>query len=133
VTDTSPTIASMKAESGAALPESHVEYARVDEELFTSYLAWRSTILDTGVIPRHQKLLMVVALMTAQKSIEPLKLYAAIARSQGATVQELKEALRVGILFSGGAGIDAASHVVHLIEEGSGSVNAGSGVTDADR
>jgi len=115
VTETSPTLAAMKSEVGASLPESHLQYAQVDEELFTSYLAWRGSILDTGVIPRQQKLLMVVAMMTAQKEIGPLRVYASIAKAQGATVQELKEALRVGVLFSGGAGIDAASHVADLL------------------
>ncbi|MFV0457389.1 MAG: carboxymuconolactone decarboxylase family protein [Actinomycetales bacterium] len=117
MSDDSPTLARMLNEVGSALPQSHVDYARVDEELFAAYHEWRGTILDTGVIPRHYKLLMVVALMTAQKSTDPLRLYASIARSQGATAQELKEALRVGVLFSGGAGIDAASHVADLITE----------------
>jgi len=117
MSDTSPTIARMLDEVGSSLPESHLNYARADEELFAAYHEWRGTILDTGVIPRHYKLLMVVALMTAQKSADPLRVYASIARSQGATAQELKEALRVGVLFSGGAGIDAASHVADLISE----------------
>ncbi|MYW96106.1 carboxymuconolactone decarboxylase family protein [Amycolatopsis rubida] len=107
----------MKSEIGSSLPASHIEYAQRDEELFTAYLAWRSSVLDGGVIPRYQKLLMVVALCTAQKNIDPLRLYAETARSQGASAQELKEALRVGVLFSGGAGIDAASHVAHLLDE----------------
>ena len=117
MTETSPILARMMAESGPALPDSHLEYARADEELFAAYHQWRGAILDTGAIPRHYKLLMVVALMTAQKSTDPLRVYASIARSQGATAQELKEALRVGVLFSGGAGIDAASHVADLIRE----------------
>jgi alkylhydroperoxidase/carboxymuconolactone decarboxylase family protein YurZ len=110
-------LSAMRAELGATLPDSHAEYAEKDSELFSAYLAWRSTVLDGGVIPRVQKLLMVVALLTARRDVEPLKLYAEIARSQGASAQELKEALRVGILFSGGAGVDAASHVVHLLED----------------
>lgn len=113
----SPAHGAMQAELGSSMPDSLAEYARHDEELFTAYLSWRSTVLDRGVIPRTQKLLMVVALLTAQKDVEALKLYAAIARSQGATAQELKEALRVGILFSGGAGVEAASNLVHLMED----------------
>lgn len=117
MSETSPILARMLDEVGSSLPQSHLDYARADEELFAAYHEWRGAILDTGVIPRRYKLLMVVALMTAQKSTEPLKLYASIARSQGASAQELKEALRVGVLFSGGAGIDAASHVADLISE----------------
>ncbi|RNM12168.1 carboxymuconolactone decarboxylase family protein [Nocardioides pocheonensis] len=105
----------MQAEMGEHVVEAHAQYATVDEELYDAYLAWRSAMLDSGTIPRKDKLLMVIALLTAQRDIMPLKLYAQIARSQGATAQELKEALRVGILFSGGAGVDAASSVVDLL------------------
>ncbi|RZL84702.1 MAG: carboxymuconolactone decarboxylase family protein [Rhodococcus sp. (in: high G+C Gram-positive bacteria)] len=116
MTDT-PSLTAMKSELGENLPDSHAAYESVDPELFENYLAWRSSILDTGTIPRAQKLLMVIALLTAQKSIPALKVYSAIARSQGVTAQELKEALRVGILFSGGAGVDAASNVTDLLRE----------------
>ena len=109
-------LAAMNAEVGAALPQSHTDYAERDPELLTSYLAWRDTCLKSGAIPRTHKLLMVVALLTAQKSVGPLRVYASIARSQGATAQELKEALRVGVLFSGGAGIDAAASVADLLD-----------------
>jgi alkylhydroperoxidase/carboxymuconolactone decarboxylase family protein YurZ len=107
----------MKAELGEHVPDAHARYAIVDEELYVAYLAWRSSILDEGVIPRKDKLLMAVALLTAQRDVMPVKLYSEIARSQGATAQELKEALRVGILFSGGAGVDTASSVVHLLTD----------------
>ena len=107
----------MDEELGEALPRALTEYAAVDEELFNAYLAWRSSILDDGLIPRSQKLLMVVALLTAQRDGGPLRLYAEIARSQGVSAAELKEALRVGILFSGGAGVDTAAGVVDLLRE----------------
>lgn len=116
MSDDSPTLAAMNAEVGAALPHSHAEYAGRDEEMFASYLAWRDTCLSDGAISRTQKLLMVVALLVAQRAGDPVRVYASIARSQGATAQELKEALRVGVLFSGGAGIDAAAHVADLLD-----------------
>lgn len=113
----SESMAAMRAELGEGLPDSLAEYAEIDEELFDAYLAWRSSILDDGLIPRAQKLLMVVALLTAQRDAGPLRLYAEIARSQGVSAAELKEALRVGILFSGGSGVDAASQVVDLLRD----------------
>lgn len=102
---------------GEHVVEAHARYASVDEELYDAYLAWRGSMLDTGTIPRKDKLLMVIALLTAQRDIGPLKVYAQIARSHGASAQELKEALRVGVLFSGGAGVDAASSVVDLLSD----------------
>ncbi|GAA3885852.1 hypothetical protein GCM10022381_29990 [Leifsonia kafniensis] len=111
----SETIDAMLSEVGAALPESHVAYAKRDPELFASYLAWRDTCLSDGAISRTQKLLMVVALLTAQKSAEAMRVYASIALSQGASPAELKEALRVGVLFSGGSGIHAAASIEDLL------------------
>lgn len=106
----------MQAEVGAALPPSHAAYALQDPDLFRSYLAWRDTCLSDGALTRTQKLLMVIALLTAQKNADAMRVYASIALSQGASREELKEALRVGILFSGGAGIDAAAHVADLLD-----------------
>jgi alkylhydroperoxidase/carboxymuconolactone decarboxylase family protein YurZ len=117
MSETSTAMAAMDTEMRGAVPDSVVEYASRDGELFDAYLAWRSSILDTGVIPRTQKLLMVIALLTAQKDIDPLKMYAGIARSEGATGAQIKEALRVGILFSGGAGVAAAANVASLLDE----------------
>jgi alkylhydroperoxidase/carboxymuconolactone decarboxylase family protein YurZ len=108
----------MLAIAGPALPQSHVEYAERDPELFAAYNdVWRRTCLEAGALSKTHKLLMVVALLTAQKNTGPLKVYASIARAEGATAQELKEALRVGVLFSGGAGIDAAAAVAGLLED----------------
>lgn len=106
----------MQAEVGAALPESHAAYAKHDPELFSSYLAWRDTCLGDGALSRTQKLLMVIALLVAQKSADAVHVYASIALTQGASKEELKEALRVGVLFSGGSGIDAASRVADMLE-----------------
>ncbi|RYE41592.1 MAG: carboxymuconolactone decarboxylase family protein [Hyphomicrobiales bacterium] len=117
MTDTPSPLNAMQAEVGDALPQSHVDYAERDPDMFTAYLAWRATCLDSGAITRTQKLLMVVAMLTAQKDSAPLRVYASIARSEGATVEELKEALRVGVLFSGGAGIDAAANVADLLDK----------------
>lgn len=113
----SPTLDKMKHESGAALPQSHIDYAAVDGELFASYLEWRDACLFDGAVTRQQKLLMVVAMMVAQKSAGPLRVYASIALEAGASVAQIKEALRVGVLFSGGAGIDAAASIADLLVE----------------
>jgi alkylhydroperoxidase/carboxymuconolactone decarboxylase family protein YurZ len=107
----------MRGEVGSNLPETHIEYARRDTELFDAYLAWRGTILEDGELPKKYKLLMVVSLLVAQRDMDPLKLYASQARAEGASAGELKEALRVGILFSGGPGVHTAASVWRLLDD----------------
>ena len=117
MTDSSATLAQMRGEVGDSLPQSHIDYLAADGALFESYLAWRSSILETGALSKKHKLLMVVSLLTANRDEGPLGLYAGQARAEGASAEELKEALRVGILFSGGPGIHTASHVAHLLQD----------------
>jgi alkylhydroperoxidase/carboxymuconolactone decarboxylase family protein YurZ len=99
-------------EIGAELPDAISVYTRLDPEMFRAYRAFRSELLDTGIISRKDKMLMVLALLTATKQGDAMDMYARIARKEGATAQEVREACRVGILFSGGPGIVAASQAV---------------------
>jgi alkylhydroperoxidase/carboxymuconolactone decarboxylase family protein YurZ len=117
VSDDPSVLTLMRGEVGSNLPESHIEYARRDSELFDAYLAWRGTILDDGALPKKYKLLMVVSLLVAHRDEGPLKLYASQARAEGASAGELKEALRVGVLFSGGPGVHTAASVWQLLDE----------------
>ena len=55
---------------------------------------------------------MVLALLTTHHQGEAMHMYAEIARNEGATAEEIRDAMRVGILFSGGPGIVAASGAV---------------------
>ena len=52
-----------------------------------------------------------MAILTTHHQGDAMHMYAAIAKSEGATSAEILDALRVGILFSGGPGIVAASGV----------------------
>jgi len=52
---------------------------------------------------------MILAMLTALHQGDAMHMYAGIARKEGATAEEVLDALRVGILFSGGPGIVAAS------------------------
>lgn len=99
----------INAEIGKALPDAVSEYTRIDPELFRAYRDFRSVILDRGVVPRKDKLLMAIAILTATKQGDAMWMYASIAREEGATPEEIREALRVGVLFSGGPGIAAAA------------------------
>lgn len=108
-------VGAMHAEAGASLPKAFIDYANVEPEFVHAYREWRASCLDSGTISRGTKLLMVVALLVAQRDAGPLRVYASIARNEGATATELKEALRVGILFSGGAGIEVAASVADLL------------------
>ena len=105
------------AEIGDALPNALSEYTEIDPEMFRAYRDFRHVLLDQGVIGRKDKLLMVLALLTAMKQADAMCMYAGIARKEGATAAEVRDALRVGILFSGGPGIVAASGTA--VEHGS--------------
>ncbi len=96
-------------EIGNPLPDAVSRYTDIDPELFRAYRAYRSAILDGGVVPRKDKLLMAIAILTATKQGDAMGMYASIARKEGATGAEIREALRVGVLFSGGPGIAAAA------------------------
>lgn len=96
-------------EIGEALPGAVSRYTELDPDLFRAYRAFRSAILDTGQLPRHIKLLMAISILTATKQGDAMDMYASIARKEGASAEELREALRVGVLFSGGPGIAAAA------------------------
>ena len=96
-------------EIGSALPDDISIYTELDPEMFRAYRDFRTVLLDQGVIPRKDKLLMVLALLTALHEGEAMHMYAEIARNEGATGEEVRDAMRVGILFSGGPGIVAAS------------------------
>lgn len=97
------------AEIGSALPDAISQYTELDPEMFRAYRDFRTVLLDQGVIPRKDKLLMVLALLTVLHQGEAMHMYAEIARNEGATAEEVRDAMRVGILFSGGPGIVAAS------------------------
>jgi len=96
-------------EIGSPLPDAISQYTKLDPEMFRAYRDFRAVLLDQGVIPRKDKLLMVLALLTALHQGEAMYMYAEIARNEGATGAEVRDAMRVGILFSGGPGIVAAS------------------------
>jgi len=98
-------------EIGYQLPHAVAEYTKVDPAMFSAYREFRSELLDTGTLPRRLKLLMAISILTATKQGEAMDMYASIARQEGATPAEIREALRVGILFSGGPGIAAAASV----------------------
>lgn len=97
------------AEIGEPLPDAVAEYTSIDPDLFTAYRQFRSALLDVGDIPRKTKLLMAISILTATKQGDAMGMYASIARNEGATATEIREALRVGVLFSGGPGIAAAA------------------------
>jgi 4-carboxymuconolactone decarboxylase len=118
MTETLDARATMDAELRGGLPDAIGEYAQHDPELFTAYLSWRAAMLADGAIEHKTKLLMVVSILAAMKDLEPLRLYSRIARAEGASADELKEALRVGVLFSGGAGVAAAAGVAELLVAG---------------
>jgi alkylhydroperoxidase/carboxymuconolactone decarboxylase family protein YurZ len=99
------------------VPGAIERYARLDPEIFSAYTDFRSKVLEDGALDRKTKLLMVIALLTSMKEREPMLLYSQIARRDGVTPAELKEALRVGILFSGGAGVAAAASICDTLED----------------
>ncbi len=96
-------------EIGSPLPDTISQYTKLDPEMFRAYRDFRAVLLDQGVISRKDKLLMVLALLTTLHQGEAMHMYAEIARNEGATGAEIRDAMRVGILFSGGPGIVAAS------------------------
>ena len=96
-------------EIGSPLPDAISEYTELDPEMFRAYREFRTVLLDQGVIPRKDKLLMALALLTVLHQGDAMHMYAEIARNEGATAEEVRDAMRVGILFSGGPGIVAAS------------------------
>ena len=96
-------------EIGTELPDEISQYAALDPEMFRAYRDFRFELLDQGVIARKDKLLMVLAVLTVLHQGDAMRMYAGIARKEGATPEEVLDALRVGILFSGGPGIVAAS------------------------
>lgn len=98
------------------VPDAITRYARLDPEIMEAYTEFRSRVLGGGVLDRKVKLLMVIALLTAMKEREPMRLYALIARREGVTPEEIMDALRVGVLFSGGAGMAAAASIVDVLE-----------------
>ena len=108
----------LRAEVGAVLPEHVKRYADLDPELFAWYRDFRSKILATGAIARKDKMLMVLALLTATKQGSAMEMYCTIALDEGATAEEILEAARVGVLFSGGPGIASAAEISHLLEGG---------------
>jgi alkylhydroperoxidase/carboxymuconolactone decarboxylase family protein YurZ len=102
----------MRENAGDYLLPELEEYAELDPDLFNVYLELRECCVhDETVGSRNHKLLMAVAVLISQKQVDPARLYAEQARREGATAAELLGALRVGILFSGGPGILAASVV----------------------
>lgn len=98
-------------EIGYELPDAISQYTAIDPELFRAYRDFRYALLDQGTIARKDKLLMVLAILTTHHQGDAMHMYAKIARSEGATGAEVLDALKVGILFSGGPGIVAASGV----------------------
>jgi alkylhydroperoxidase/carboxymuconolactone decarboxylase family protein YurZ len=99
------------------VPDAIARYTRLDPGIMEAYTEFRSAVLDGGVLDRKVKLLMVIALLTAMKEREPMRLYALIARKEGVTPEEIMDALRVGVLFSGGAGMAAAASIADVLEE----------------
>ena len=98
-------------EIGTELPDAISQYTAIDPEMFRAYRDFRYTLLDQGTVPRKDKLLMVLAILTTHHQGDAMHMYAGIARDEGATAAEILDALRVGILFSGGPGIVAAAGV----------------------
>jgi alkylhydroperoxidase/carboxymuconolactone decarboxylase family protein YurZ len=98
-------------EIGYVLPDNVAAYTEIDPDMFRAYRQFRSALIDEGVLPRKDKLLMAIAILTATKQGDAMDMYTSIARREGATPAELRDALRVGILFSGGPGIAAAAGV----------------------
>ena len=105
----------LNSELGDALPEHVRRYAQIDPKLFRWYRDFRSNILATGAITSKDKMLMVLALLTAMKQGGAMEMYCTIALEEGATTEEILEAARVGVLFSGGPGIAAAAEISHLL------------------
>lgn len=98
-------------EIGYELPDAVADYTAIDPDMFRAYRRFRASLIDEGALPRKDKLLMAIAILTATKQGDAMDMYASIARREGATPAELRDALRVGILFSGGPGIAAAASV----------------------
>lgn len=99
-----------------AAPESAFRYLKVDPDLFGAYRDFRSVLLDSGVLERKYKLLMALSVLTSHRAEEPMRVYTRLAKAEGASIDEIKDALRVGILFSGGMGMTAAGHLADELE-----------------
>ncbi len=87
------------------LPHHIQRVAELAPEMFEAYNQWREQMLRDNALPRKQKLLIVVGIMTVLRADDALTLYSQIALNAGATKEELLDAMSVGALFAGGPGI----------------------------
>jgi alkylhydroperoxidase/carboxymuconolactone decarboxylase family protein YurZ len=92
-------------------------YAELDPALFGPFQDLRQAVMADGALSRKTKYLMATAVATTMRSEGALLTYARLAKAGGATKDEILEALRVGVLFSGGAGICAAVGIVDVLQE----------------
>jgi alkylhydroperoxidase/carboxymuconolactone decarboxylase family protein YurZ len=99
--------AAIGAELGMEHPEATQRFLESDPELFRRYVDFRGWVLADGHIEKKTKLLMVVAVMCALKHPDAINRYASGAVVAGASREEVQEACRVGVLFSGGPGLIA--------------------------
>jgi alkylhydroperoxidase/carboxymuconolactone decarboxylase family protein YurZ len=105
VEETSDLSAWLDAEG--APPLSHA-FMRTDPHLVRAYREFRSQIIDSGTVGRKYKMLMAISVLTSHQAVDGMTFYTRCAKEEGATIDEIKDAIRVGVLFSGGIGITAA-------------------------
>jgi len=83
-----------------------------DAELFNLTEITRNTALGEGTIPLKYKLLMAMALDAADGAVEGVKVLAMQAMDEGATKEEIMEAIRIAQYISGIGSVFIASRAL---------------------
>jgi alkylhydroperoxidase/carboxymuconolactone decarboxylase family protein YurZ len=108
----------LSAELGDDVPPASAAFARADPELLRQYGEYRGFGLADGALSHKCKLLMGLAVVTSQRAVEPMRLYCQMALAAGATPPELREAVRVGVIFGGSASMNSATQISEFLTDG---------------
>ena len=96
--------AKLSAEQGGSenAPPGVLDDFENDPEAYLAFFTWRDTVMNDGALSKSMKLTMALAIL-ASRGGDPTAalLYVAGAYNEGATVPELREALRVSMLIGG--------------------------------
>jgi alkylhydroperoxidase/carboxymuconolactone decarboxylase family protein YurZ len=95
-----------------SLPDKVRPVADKFPDILEGYLLMRNKLMGDGALDRKTKVLMALSIATAMRLNNIFPYYIPIAYELGAKKEEIKEAIGVGIVFSGGAGFDIMNDIV---------------------
>lgn len=106
-----------KRKEGATIMEGHPlkKIQDTDNDLFKTIEAAHSCALSEGSIPLKYKFLMAMALDAEHGAVEGVKVLAMQAMAEGATKEEIMEAIRIAYYIGGVGSVYTAANALREI------------------